>query len=62
MHIYWANLVEKFEIVRLKYAKFHINVHFFYFRPEIPFLSKFGPKFRNFQFKLKFGIHRPVEE
>ena len=28
---------------------------FFRFRPEIPFLSKFGPKNKNFQFKLKFG-------
>ena len=28
---------------------------FFYFRPEIPFLGKFGPKNQNCQFKLKFG-------
>ena len=28
---------------------------FFLFRPEIPLLSKFGPKNQNFQFKLKFG-------
>ena len=27
----------------------------FCFRPEIPFLGKFGPKIQNYQFKLKFG-------
>ena len=30
-------------------------VHFFCFRPETPFLGKFGPKNQNCQFKLKFG-------
>ena len=29
----------------------------FSFRPEIPFLGKFGPKIQNCQFKLKSGIY-----
>ena len=31
------------------------GVHFFYFRPEKPFLDKFGQKNQNCHFKLKFG-------
>ena len=32
--------------------------HFFIcFRPDIPFLGKFGPKNQNCQFKLKFGTY-----
>ena len=30
-------------------------LHIFCFRPETPFLGKFGPKDQNRQFKLKFG-------
>ena len=30
-------------------------MRFFFFRPEIPLSSKFGPKNQNFQFKPKFG-------
>ena len=38
-----------------QFAEFNGGVHFFCFRPEIPFLGKFDPKTRNGQFKLKFG-------
>ena len=31
------------------------GVHFFCFRPEKPFLGKYGQKNQNYQFKLKFG-------
>ena len=37
-------------------AEFSGYVHFFRFRPQIPFLGKFGPKNQNCQFILKFGI------
>ena len=33
----------------------HAKVRFFSFQPEIPFLGKFGQKYQNCQFKLKFG-------
>ena len=33
----------------------NLVVLFFCFRPETPFLGKFGPKNQNCQFKLKFG-------
>ena len=39
----------------LQCAKFHDGVYFFCFRPEKPFLSKFGPKSQRCQFKLNFG-------
>ena len=29
---------------------------FFFFRPEMPFLGKFGPKNQNCHMKVKFGI------
>ena len=29
-----------------KYAEFNVGVHFCYFRPEEPFLGKFGPKIK----------------
>ena len=32
-----------------------VTFTFFYFKPEIPFLGKFGPKNQNCQVKLKFG-------
>ena len=30
--------------MKIKYAEFNGDVHFFLFRSEIPFLGKFGPK------------------
>ena len=36
-------------------TEFSGYVHFFRFRPQIPFLGKFGPKNKNCQFILKFG-------
>ena len=46
------NLVVFFQF---KYAEFSGYVHFFQFRPQIPFSGKFGPKNQNCQFILKFG-------
>ena len=40
---------------QFEYAEFSGYVHFFRFRPQIPFLGKFGPKNQNYQFILKFG-------
>ena len=58
---FWANLVPKFKIDCLKWNLvprliriFTIKWWCLRFRPEIPFLGKFGPKNQNFQFKLKF--------
>ena len=31
----------------VEYAEFAGDVHFFYFRPETPFLGKFGPTIQN---------------
>ena len=31
------------------------GIHFFCFRPETPFLGKFGPKNQNFQFNPNLG-------
>ena len=39
----------------IEYAEFSGYVHFFRFRPQIPFLGKFSPKNLNRQFILKFG-------
>ena len=39
----------------LEYPEFNGGVRFLCFWPEISFLSKFGPKIQNCQFKLKFG-------
>ena len=36
-----------------EYAKFNGGVHFFYFRPEILFSGKFGPKNQTCQCKVK---------
>ena len=33
----------------------HAQVEFFRFWPEMLFLGKFGPKYQNRQFKLKFS-------
>ena len=38
----------------LEHAKFNAAAHFFCFKPEAPFLDKFGPKYQNCLFKLKF--------
>ena len=40
---------------QFEYAEFSGYVHFFRFRPQIPFLGKFGPKNQNCQVILKFG-------
>ena len=37
------------------YAEFSGNVYFFCFRAEIPCSGKFGPKYQNYQFKLKYA-------
>ena len=63
---FWANLVQKPKIVSLSWhlvprltriCNVELNgaVRFLYFRPETPFLDKFGPKTQNCQFKLTFG-------
>lgn len=36
--------------------EFDCEVHFSSLGPELAFLGKFGPKNRNYVFKLKFGI------
>ena len=50
---FWTNLVKnlKFSVLgetwyldEFEYAELNGDVHFFRFRPEIPFLGKFGPK------------------
>ena len=60
-----SNLNHKFRIACLSYMlvlqlfqilEFDCDVHFSSLRPEIVFLSKFGPKNRNCVFKLKFAI------
>ena len=38
-----------------EYAEFSGYIHFFRFRPQIPFLGEFCPKNQNCQFILKFG-------
>ena len=38
-----------------EYAEFSSYAQFFRFRPQIPFLGKFGPKYQNCQSFLKFG-------
>ena len=38
-----------------EYAEFSGYIHFFRFRPQIPFLGKFIPKNQNCQLILKFG-------
>ena len=40
---------------QFEYAEFSGYVHFFRFRPQIPFLGKFGAQNQNCQFILKFG-------
>ena len=40
---------------QVEYAEFSGYVHFFRFRPPIPFLGKFGQKNQNCQIILKFG-------
>ena len=61
---FWTNLVQKIKIVNsrwnfvpslIEYAELNGGVHFFCFRPETTFLGKFGPKNKNYQFKLKFA-------
>ena len=61
---FWANLVQLIKIVRLSWnlvprliriCKINVMVHLIYFRLKIPFFGKFGPKYQNCQFILKFG-------
>ena len=40
---------------KFEYAEFSGYVRFFRFRPQIPFLGKFRPKYQNCRFILKFG-------
>ena len=40
----------------IEYAEFNGDVHFFCFRPEVPFLGKVRPNNHNCYFKLRFGI------
>ena len=41
----------------LKQPWTHAKMRIFSFRPEIPFLDKFGPKNQNCQSELKFGTY-----
>ena len=50
-----GNLAPNWYLNYFEYARFNGTVHLFCFRLEISFLSKFGPKNQNCQFKLKFG-------
>ena len=40
---------------QFEFAECSCDVQFSYFQPGAPFLGKFGPKIKNFNFKLKFG-------
>ena len=40
---------------QFEYAEFSGYVYFYRFRPQIPFLDKFGPENQNCQFILKFS-------
>ena len=55
---FWANLVQKSKLSvqteildrnQFEYAEFNGGVNFSCFKPEIPFLGKFGPKINNCQ-------------
>ena len=61
---FWENLVQNIKIVILSWnliprliwiCRIQWWCSLFYFRPETPFLLKFGPKNQNCQFKMKFG-------
>ena len=62
---FWEKMVQKIKIVSLSlnlvprliwiYRKLSGDVHFFRFRPEIPFLGKFDPKIQITLFKMKFS-------
>ena len=59
-----TNLVPKIKIVfkikfirqidSIEYAEFDVGVVFFHLIPEIPFLTRFGTKFQNFLFQVRF--------
>ena len=40
-----------------EYAEYGGYNLFFYFRPEVPFLRKFGPKVQSYLFKLRFATY-----
>lgn len=44
---------EIFYLNQFEYAEFD-DVHFLFFRPDIPLSGEFGPKSQNSPFKLKF--------
>ena len=44
---------EIWHLAQFKYAEFNDTINFFCFRPEIPFLGKFGPNCQYCQFKVK---------
>ena len=55
--VHWSITASKENAIvffQFEYAEFSGYVHFFRFRPQIPFLSKFGPKNQNCQFIPKF--------
>ena len=58
----WFKLKFGIYFCKFEYPEF-CGVHFFSFKPKIPFLGKFGPKRKqNYLFKLKFvrliGVYR----
>ena len=61
---FWTNMVQKIKIVSLSWNLGPLLIRIctiqwlcslFCFRPQTPFLGKFGPKSKSCQFKLKFG-------
>ena len=57
---FWANLVQKFKIVSLRWNLVLkliriCTVQWWYFTPEMPFSGKFGSKIQKSLFKVKFG-------
>ena len=63
-YLFWENLLHKTKIVSLRWnliprltriCRIQWWCFFFLLRPETLFLGKFGPKNKDYQFKLKFG-------
>ena len=55
----WYCPIRKNTVQNLRFVRDNLGqneLHFFYFRPEMPLFGKCGPKNRNGQFKQKFGI------
>ena len=62
-YLFWVNFVQKMQTVRLSWnllprliltCTIQWRCSLFYFRLEIFFLGKYGPKYQNCQFMLKF--------